>query len=347
MLNGVTFWTEGGACTGMGHLIRSINIARALGGLDAPIHFLVNNDRAVIDRLEEACLPHIVYPVDRANAVRLANDLVVIDTKKDVTAQVRRLKDEGKKVVLIDNRSGAAGYADMSIFPDAAGRPGDGGNNCYSGSEYVIIGGNFLRLRKEAARAAYSKPLKVLVTMGGADPLGLTDIVAGALTDVDDIEVTVVMGPASRQSKTLQGLAARAGGRFRFVKGVNNLAPLMNSAHVAFSAVGTTVYELAFMGVPSVLIGNYPDDKADITAYEGIGISRGIGFYKEVTAGDIAGAVEAFKKDENMWREMSRKASGLIDGYGAARIAALIENILREDNQKIGLEKDIKGASHA
>src|SRR3989304_6506945 len=115
MQNGVTFWTEGGPSIGMGHVMRCINIAHALETEEMPMHFLVNNERPVIDRLNEEPLFHIVYPMTGRHANRLTNGVVVIDTKRDVSAQVRSLREEGRKVVLIDNSS--TGEADAIVMP--------------------------------------------------------------------------------------------------------------------------------------------------------------------------------------------------------------------------------------
>lgn len=327
MQNGVTFWTEGGLSIGMGHLMRCINIAKALEAGDLPLHFLVNNERPVIDRLNEEAFFHIVYPMTGRHAGRLTNGIVVIDTKRDVSPQVHALREEGRKVVLIDNST--SDEADAIVMPTPVYR-GEARGGLHAGRRYLIIGEDFRAARRKTP-AAHASPLKVLVTMGGSDPFNLTEKVLRALWDVEGIEVTTVLGPAFRMTETMEELVRRANERFSFVHGVKNMAPLMRDAHIAFTAVGTTVYELAYMGVPSVLIGNYESDADDLSTLEGLGICRSLGFFRDVEPFRIAEAAESFRDDAATWRGMSMNARGLTDGDGAARIAALIRSLIKQN----------------
>lgn len=332
MQNGVTFWTEGGQSAGMGHLSRCVNIARSLEVHDLPMHFLVNNDRAVIERLNQEALFHIVYPVSGRHPERLTNGVVVIDTKHDVGPQVRALKAEGRKVVLIDNSS--SDEADAIVMPTPVYR-GQAKERLYSGSDYLIIGQGFRRARA-AGRPAHASPLRVLVTMGGADPYNLTETVLKALWTVEGIEVMTVIGPAFRMTGSMEEFIRRGGGRNRFLFSVKDMAPVMRDAHLAVTAVGTTVFELAYMGVPSLLIGNYESDADDLEMIEGLGISKSLGHYSRVDGRSIAEAVERFRDDPAAWAEMSTKAGGLTDGEGAARTASIITALTGHENLKSG-----------
>lgn len=316
MRDGVTIWTEGGSGIGMGHVVRCMNVAAALAALDIPFHFLVNNDRAVIERLEGAKLPHITYPIDGAHPARLTNEIVVIDSRKDVSAQIAALKESGRKVVLIDNAVSKG--ADLVIVPSALYN--DNSDGVRGGRDFVIVGERFRSVKGWKIR--HSLPLKVLVTMGGADPFRLTELVLKPLNDMDGVEVTTVIGPAFSPERDLKALVRWKPGN-RFAEDINDLSRLMAASHVAITAVGTTIYELACMGVPSVLIGNYETDSRDLEGFAGLGVSVSLGHYKDVTPEAIRGAVARFK-DEAFWRDASEKAQKLVDGKGSERIAALI-----------------------
>lgn len=328
MQNGVTFWTEGGPSIGMGHLVRCINIAHQLETEEVPMHFLVNNERPVIDRLNQEAFFHIVYPITGRHANKLTNGVVVIDTKRDVSSQVRALKEEGRKVVLIDNSS--TDEADAIVMPTPVYN-GQKSERLLSGSPYLIIGENF-RLARGKEPISHSAPLKVLVTMGGSDPNNLTEMVLKALWNVEGIEATIVLGPAFRMTGSMEEFIRRSGGKFNFLLNVKDMAPVMREAHVAFTAVGTTIYELAYMGVPSVLIGNYAADAGDLAILEGLGISKSLGHYVEVEPHVISSAAESLRDDPAGWREMSLRARNLTDGGGASRIASLIRSLAKKQN---------------
>jgi len=322
MRDGVTIWTEGGAYIGMGHLVRCINIAGALDALGIPVRFLVNSDRAVIERLDGAGFAQSACPTGWEHAEGLTHGIVLIDTRKDVTTLISALKGSGKKVVLLDNAVSLG--ADLVIVPSALYR--EKADKVMGGGEFVIVNEKFRSYRGPEIRHAL--PVKVLVTMGGADPFRLTELVLKSLKDMKGVEATTVIGPAFSPERDLKALVRWMPG-FRFAEGIKDLSPFMAESPLAITAVGTTIYELACMGVPSILIGNYESDKSDLKGFERLGASISLGHYKDATPEAIRSSVKKFQ-DEAFWRKASERARKLVDGRGAERIASLIEGFSNE-----------------
>jgi UDP-2,4-diacetamido-2,4,6-trideoxy-beta-L-altropyranose hydrolase len=332
MSYGVTFWTEGGKTIGMGHLSRSVNIARALKRNSVPFDFLINDDESVKARLEAEGFEFRVVGLSPEGVQKISSGTVVIDTKKDLSGLAALLKERGKRVVVIDNASSAE--ADLSVYPSPFYR-GERRANERGGSDYLIIGDNFIRERGALAQVKPFKPFKVLITMGGADPFNLTEQVVNAIERLDGVEATVVIGPASKPTQFLKRFIESGSEKFRFLYNVADMAPVMSSCHIAFTAVGTTVYELAYLGVPSVVIANYPNDDSDLRELKELGISFGLGYYKDVNAPMIRGAVKSLMKRENLLELMSRKAHALTDGRGAFRIASCIAELAEESGDRV------------
>jgi spore coat polysaccharide biosynthesis predicted glycosyltransferase SpsG len=274
-------------------------------------------------------LGYRISVIEDAQSVFNEDHVVVIDTKKDVPGQVELLKCRGRKVVLIDNNTAAVELADLVIMPspffdekkDAQSARVKGG------ASYIMIGDNFHDQRGESLMLKYSLPLRVLVTMGGADPNHITEKVVNALRELKDVEVDVVVGPASEPTESISN--AQSDG-VRVHRNLADLAPLMANAHIAFTALGTTINELAFMGVPSLIISNYFDDTHDLHKVEELGIGVALGHHSDVDAAAISDAVAVFVKDSSQWEEMRVKAAALTDGLGAGRIAALISEFVNK-----------------
>ena len=109
----------------------------------------------------------------------------------------------------------------------------------------------------------------------------------------------------------------------------------MSTADIAFTALGITTYELAYMGVPSVIIANFRSDEKYLNVFKKLGISLPLGYYNDLTGGDIRRAAGMFVRNKSMLKSMSQKGKRLIDGYGAKRIADIImEKIIRGENNK-------------
>ncbi len=336
MLPRVTFWVEGGSPLGMGHVVRCVNIAGELKALGSQAHFLVNDERPVIERVKAAGFGFSLARLGDIKAMDGFADAVVIDSKKDILKILSDLKGRGVKTIAIDNPD-AASVADAVIIPSVNLADSRRGPNIRSGRDYIIIGRNFIESMKGMKATGHGLPLRVLVTMGGADPNHLTEKVLNALNDVEGIETTVVIGPAFK-SKTL---FARE--RLKILSNVSDMAPIMRQCHLAFSAVGTTVYEMACMGLPSVLIANYREDADDLKGFESRGISVSLGFHEDCSVEDIRRAVRRFLEDGLMLRNMSAACRALTDGLGARRVAGIIMGLAKEkgvnENAFIGKER--------
>ena len=324
---GITIWTEGGAGIGMGHVVRSSHLARLIMEGGVHVEFWVNDSPAVAGYLEG--FEFSVHPLDGKRHIP-STELVIIDTKKDVSELVRLIKKKGKKVMLIDNLTAAARHADVVVVPTLFSQSCKDGRNIYAGKEFIILGENFQKAR-ERKHLEYSHPLRVLVTMGGADPNNLTLKVVEALWDVDNIDVIVVIGPAYRYAASLAPYEKQNRQGFSFMYGVKDIAPLATLCHVGFTAMGTTVNELVYMGMPSIIIANYPEDVDDMNAFNALNIGTAIGYHRDVKKEHIKEAIKQFIDDERLWQTYSDRAKALIDGNGSIRIIKLINMMMEKD----------------
>ncbi len=324
----IKFLTKGGGPTGMGHVMRSINVARALKEMDMPVYFLFDNESSATGLVEENGFSWSRYRSGRPALAEGPAGVVVMDINDDVSEYVRSFKKKGSKVLLIDNATKASGVADLSITPSALMAESIG-KDPYGGSKFVIVGENFFRARKEMKVREHKMPLEVLVTMGWCDSNNITLRVLRSLSDMDDIHLTVVLGPDYTHMKSMEAFKSDKSGKFTFRHGVKDMAPLMAKAHIAFTALGTTVYELAFMGVPPVILSNYMEDDKDLASLKSLKAGVSLGFHKIVTDDEIRSTTRKFVEDAGYWLEVSERARMLTDGRGAWRIASIIAELYR------------------
>ncbi len=361
--NGVSFITEGGCKVGMGHISRSITVARALLKSGVPVEFRVNNDSSVKALLERAGLPYVTGDFDSNCSAKELGTVIVIDTKRDLAGTVGKMQASGKRVVVLDNSS-ANRFSDSVIIPSAifmgsdlkesGGEfPAGGADKVYGGSDYVIVGENFVELRRTQSRKKREQkdgPLKVLVTMGGADPNGLSELLTEALAGLYGIEVDVVIGPAAKPSESMRKIISAPPPYFTFHSGIDNLAPLAAGADIAFTALGITVYELASIGVPSILVGNYLKDVKEMAVLESTGICRSLGFFEELSIEAVQSIVEYFAQERDELARMGDRAKVLIDGDGAHRVAGILCELFYSLNAPVmlnGTRGSDNGVGHA
>lgn len=320
----VKILAKGGGPTGMGHVMRSINVARALKEMNMPVYFLFDNESSATELVEENGFSWCRFREGRPALAEGPSGVVVMDTEDDVSEYVKSFKKKGSRVLLIDNETKASGVADLSITPSAF-MDGLGAKDPYAGSKFVIVGENFFRARKAMKALRHSLPLKILVTMGWSDTNNITLKVLKGLAGLDDIHITVVLGPDYPFRESIAPFMGTDNITFRH--GVKDMAPLMASSHIAFTALGTTVYELAFMGVPPIIVSNYRDDEKDLAALRKLKAGVSLGYFGSVGEDLIRGAAARFVEDAWYWGEVSAQAKRLTDGKGAWRIATIIAEL--------------------
>jgi UDP-2,4-diacetamido-2,4,6-trideoxy-beta-L-altropyranose hydrolase len=322
----IIFWTEGGHGIGMGHVSRSLVIAGELRKRGVLCRFLINDDPAAKDRLTARGFSCELAGLDSGElSVGNTPGIIVFDTRKDISTLIKTLKSSGHKIVLLDNTTPARLVADTVIYPspiyhDDLEWKGFKGS-VYGGAPYVPVDETYLKAREKCRMLKHQPPYRILVTMGGSDPHQLTfTVVDSLLVSSYPLEIRAVIGPAFTPDPRLEKLEHENKPGLSFISGRDNLSTLMADSHLAVTAVGVTISELAVVGVPAILISNYAADREDLQKYRELGINLPLGFYRDIKPIDIQQAVSRFIQDTSMWQNMRKRGWKIIDGRGAGRI---------------------------
>jgi spore coat polysaccharide biosynthesis predicted glycosyltransferase SpsG len=103
-----------------------------------------------------------------------------------------------------------------------------------------------------------------------------------------------------------------------------HIADLMLDADVVMSSGGMSVYEIAALGTPGIVLGQNIREDQRMREFARHGTIEYLGLGPEVAEETIAAAVQALLRDASRRREMSRKGRELVDGLGAERAAEVI-----------------------
>jgi UDP-2,4-diacetamido-2,4,6-trideoxy-beta-L-altropyranose hydrolase len=334
----ILFRANGGPQIGMGHLMRCLALAQtwqdqggqghfALGQITPGLERWLHEERFEVHHLATAQLGGIR---DAGETAMLARQIeaawVVVDGYHFDGAYQQALKRAGLRLLVVDDY-GHAGryyadlvlnqntYADTSLYPD---------REPYSalllGTQYALLRREFWPWRgwqREVAPVAS----KVLVTLGGADPANVTLRVIEGLqqTNLERLETVVVVGNSNPYWEMLQTSAQKAGLAIRLERNAANMPELMAWADVAVSAGGSTCLELAFLGVPAVVLVSAENQ---VRAAEGLaqaGMALNLGWFHQVPELTIGRSVTELVNSGERRRRMSRSGRGLVDGNGAHR----------------------------
>ena len=248
----IVFRCDGYKELGMGHIYHCLTLAYNLTGHD--VIFVTNkNHLEGLNKIAESNMKYTTIENDEQFFDFLENykpDIVVNDCLDTTEKYIKKIKMLSKKVVTIEDLGEGAKYADIIIN---ALYDNKRYNNEYCGEEYVCLRNEFLISKPKE----FSQEVKeVLILFGGTDPSNLTKKVYNMIKEnyskYPNIHYNFITGIGYDCEKN--EIVQDDEKNIRVLKNVSNISEYMSSADLAFTSQGRTVYELASMGVPSIVM---------------------------------------------------------------------------------------------
>jgi len=197
------------------------------------------------------------------------------------------------------------------------------GTRLLLGPRYTLLRNEFTAFQNWS-RDVRERGTRVLLTMGGSDPKDLTPCILSALTDLDDLQIRVVVGGSADNRSGVAEKAKIFPGRVSVMSDVANMAELMAWADLAIAGAGTTCWEMCLLGVPAILVVVAENQRfiAEYLAKIGAAVNAGPGELIDCasiaqTAGEILG-----NRDQRF--KMSQSARQLVDGKGRERVLKIM-----------------------
>jgi len=189
------------------------------------------------------------------------------------------------------------------------------------GCEYVLLRREFLKY-KDWKRDISDKAKKILVTMGGADPGNETLKVIRALNSLNDpdLEVKIVAGPANPNINNLEKELPHSPFPFNLLHSVSDMPRLMAWADVAVSAAGSTCWELAFMGLPFVIIVLAMNQEGIANGLQRAEVTLNCNWFQRLSVDHLAQCVLEMISDPTSRINMAQRGRKIVDGFGLKRI---------------------------
>lgn len=215
--------------------------------------------------------------------------------------------------------------ADLTVNPNF-GAPGPGSWRELTGPEYALLRPDVLRARDTRRAVDTRDPARAVVVMGGTDPFGATPHVVRAVADVARSPLVLeVLSPDAAALERELG-SRRGAAELRFRPPTLDLAALLATSDVAFTAAGTTLLEVACIGVPTAALCVTDNQRAGYDAAVAAGIVVGLGDLDRPA--DWAAGAERLLTDAPARTEAARRGRSAVDGRGAARLVERITAVV-------------------
>ena len=285
---------------GMGHIYRCLSIASHLTGHE--ILFVTQKQFTLgVNKIKDSFFPvRLIKEEEQLYEIaeQFQPDIVVndiLDTSKDY---VMEMKKRTSRVVNFEDRGEGAMYADCvinALYPEKTGR------NIYSGFQYFFIRDEFLT----AVPKPFSRTVEnIVILFGGSDPSDLTrktyEIFRTIAKRHPKLEFHIITGFGYKYKNEIINDSRH---RIFVHHDVKRVSRYLSRADLAVTSQGRTIYELACMGVPSIVLAQNNRELGHVFA----GISNGfinLGIGREQENEAICATVEWLIRTPNVRRQM-------------------------------------------
>jgi UDP-2,4-diacetamido-2,4,6-trideoxy-beta-L-altropyranose hydrolase len=316
---------------GSGHVMRCLTLAHGLVRTGWECVFAVNPEAVVtVAALSASGFPVSVLPcglADQAAALIEAHaggcDLLVVDHYK-LDARFETLcRPWAKRILVIDDLADRPHDCDILLDQTFGRDAADYGGlvardcRCLMGTDYALLRPQFARERLLGSPRTEGVVRRILVSLGGTDPYGLTDVVLQGLELADlDVDIDVVLGAPSRSLVD--------GTRVQVHQAVQDMASLIAKADLAVGASGSSAWERCCLGLPSILVISANNQRLTADRLVEAGVAHVVGDWTSVTPESISKAISFLVHNAELYRAMSRAALKICDGLGAGRVIAAL-----------------------
>lgn len=200
-----------------------------------------------------------------------------------------------------------------------------------TGTDFALLAPQFAEKRILASkRSQLTKPIKVLVSMGGVDlPNASLKVLQALISCGLDTKITVLLSERSPNFKYVAEFSNQYE-NITHVAFTSEMAELMITHDVAIGAPGSTSWERACVGLPSIIIplADNQSEISDQLMKEEVAIKLDLNDIES----NFANVFEMVVKN---WKAMHTKNLSICDGLGAKRVVATITEFKNESNNNM------------
>ena len=317
---------DGGSFIGLGHIMRTLVIAKALkkkydvfyvcrNSVDDPAKYEAGVDLVKSNGFDVIVIDETVF---RTDICKINADMIITDSYEVDEDYFRILKEYFPISGCFDDEN-LCSYFDVDFLINQNPYANEL-KYCVNKNTMLLLGTDYIALREEFN--IKSKKInrfinKIMITVGGSDDDNITERIIQNLLPLNK-ELFVIVGPAFKHDECLKKYKSSKISLCFNAK----LSYYMKICDIAISACGTTIFELASTGTPTVGIVVAENQKNAANALDNLGI------IKRSTIENLNQKVDSLNYEKR--KVMSGKALQLIDGKAVDRILNVLEDMVKQ-----------------
>lgn len=260
----IIFRVEGYRELGLGHVYNCITLAFSMIEHDI---LLVISEKSIegIEKIRETNLPYKIIKNESEIEEIINNfkpDVWVNDCLDTTKEYIENLKSKIKRVVTIEDLGTGIEVADAVI--NALYKPVNN-KHVYSGYKYVCLRDEF---QVEHPAKFSDKVKNILIMFGGTDPANLNKMLYNSILKFSEkyknIKFNFITGIGYDAERN--GVTTQKDKNIYVYPNVPRVTKYMKHADLAITSQGRTIYELAAMGVPSIVLSQNKREQTHLFA---------------------------------------------------------------------------------
>lgn len=337
----LAIFTEASAKIGTGHLRESLSLARLAQkrGFKVFLWVLRDSPRGILGnstvsyRFFSSLNEEKEIKAIKKSLAKISCDVLLFNFKIMSNKNITSLKFGQVKTVCIDELRRSNLECDVIINPTIVKRYCHNSlknTKIYVGPEYLSLAEKFAEFHHKS-RNFGSRIKSISVSMGGFDMSGTTLKLIDILAKLNpDIKKNIVLGVGfpylsdiRKKNIFLRNL------NFTLYQNITNIESIFLKSDVVFTSGGNTLYELACLGTPAIVLYEDEHEKENSMAFEKHGFGFCLGKGTKVNKGEILKMLNRFN-DVTIRNKHSLKGKEIVDGKGAERILEIIKGLFKK-----------------
>jgi spore coat polysaccharide biosynthesis predicted glycosyltransferase SpsG len=319
--------TDGSNEIGLGHIYRSVNLAKELKKRNYKIIFLTKSSILTKIIPKTFTVKKIKNNLNELqNVLNKINPKIIIIDKLEENLKEIKILSEKSILVAIDYTGKNKKEIKFGINL-LYHKSGIQGKNSFSGFNLTILSDS---IRKKKPIKIVKKVKKIFVIQGGTDTPCNTPKIIDALNKInEDIQINIVVGLSFKCWKTLNESIRNSVHDVKIFHNIKNIGEIMQKSDIAITGGGMTSLELCHLGVPSIIIcgASFENETSSLLEKNGFGIN--LGYNKKISEKKVGVTVKKLMVNYQQRKEMQKIGQKLIDGNGVKRVANIILRMIK------------------
>jgi CMP-N-acetylneuraminic acid synthetase/spore coat polysaccharide biosynthesis predicted glycosyltransferase SpsG len=245
--------TTGYPKIGLGHVYRMLLFAEKL--IDHEFLFVLDQKSTIgLDLIKANNYKALAFEnFDQLNNIieTYIPDIIINDILDTSNDYIEYLKQ--KNIFVVNFEDSGAGAKKANLIINAMYNEKYPWSNYYCGQDYYCLREEFLELDAKEIKKQVDT---ILISFGGTDPNNYTQRVLEIIDKLNlkNIKILLILGLGYEHTVLLQNLISKMKIDIEVLQNIKHISKYMHAADIAVTSAGRTVYELAAVGTPSIVL---------------------------------------------------------------------------------------------